>query len=197
MDGIAINRVVAMGVALVLAGCSSGPQESTKPSAPQAGEQRSPAAVHPLVGTWTRETTCQELVAALKEAGLGKNVTDAIAGNVFVPGVMDPDQINPKDPCVGAVPREHSHFFTADGRFGSLDWEGSQVDSGTYEIVDATTFVVSKEFPDVTFHYEVTGETLMLEPVIPECAPDGCFEAEWSVSVAYPGKVWKRVNDSN
>ena len=30
----------------------------------------------------------------------------------------------------------HSHFFTADGQFGSRDQDGSQVDDGTYRIVD-------------------------------------------------------------
>jgi hypothetical protein len=75
-------------------------------------------------------------------------------------GALSPDQIaDPKHPCQGAVPQMHSHFFTADGQFGSKDHQGDQVDDGTYKIVDDRTFVVSKEFPDVTFHYRVTGDT--------------------------------------
>lgn len=76
---------------------------------------------------------------------------------------------------------------------GSLDWNGEPVDDGTYEIIDDHTFVVSKEFPDVTFNYAIEGDTIMFDPVIPECAPT-CFEAPWSVSVAYPGETWERVS---
>jgi hypothetical protein len=71
--------------------------------------------------------------------------------------------------------------------FGSLDWNGEQADDGIYEVVDKDTFVVSKEFPDVTFDFAVEGDTITFEPMIPECPPD-CFEAFWSVSVAYPGR---------
>jgi hypothetical protein len=52
--------------------------------------------------------------------------------------------------------------------------------------------VISKEFPDVTFHYAVNGDTIMFEPEIPACSPD-CFEAAWSVMVALPGVTWQRV----
>lgn len=146
-----------------------------------------------LAGTWERETRCEELVSALTEAGLEQWVLEAVAGNGFVPGVRTPDQIaDPSDPCEGAVPRTHAHFFTEDGLFGSLDWNGEQVDDGTYELVGDDTFVVSKEFPDVTFHYVIDGDAISFEPVIPECAPD-CFEAAWSVSVAYPGETWVRT----
>ena len=70
------------------------------------------------------------------------------------------------------MPLRHSHFFTAEGQFGSRDQDGAQVDDGTYRIVDEGTFVVSKEFPDVTFHYEIEGDSITFEPVIPECSPD-------------------------
>jgi hypothetical protein len=63
---------------------------------------------------------------------------------------------------------------------------------GTYEVVDDGTFVVSKEFPDVTFHYRIDGDTITFEPEI----PDGCstFRCLWSVAVASPGKTWRRVS---
>ena len=67
------------------------------------------------------------------------------------------------------------------------------MDDGTYEITDENTFVVSKEFPDVTFHFDVRGDTITFDPVIPNCAPQGCFEAVWSVLVAYPGHEWHWV----
>jgi hypothetical protein len=108
--------------------------------------------------------------------------------------VRSPDEIpDPAHPCAGAVSRRHAHFFTKDGLFGSLDWNGEQVDDGTYEVVDENTFVISKEFPDVTFNFAVRGDAITFEPVIPDCSP-GCFEAAWSVSVAYPGEQWHRVS---
>jgi hypothetical protein len=58
--------------------------------------------------------------------------------------------------------------------------------------VDEGSFVVSKEFPDVTFHYAIDGDSITFEPVMPECSPE-CFEAAWSVSVAFPGHAWRRV----
>jgi hypothetical protein len=145
------------------------------------------------VGEWQRTTTCAQLVQALEQAGLGKLAPEAVAGNGFVPGITTPDQLaDPARPCKGAVPRKHSHFFTADGKFGSRDWNGEQVDDGTYEVIDDRTFVVSKEFPEVTFHYVIEGDAITLDPVI----PDSCltFRCLWSVAVAYPGRTWRRVS---
>jgi len=146
----------------------------------------------PLVGTWRRTTTCAELVSALKAAGMRKMIVEFVAGNGFIPGVVSPDQIaDPTNPCAGAVPRRHSHFFTRGGAFGSLDWNGHQVDDGTYTITRPGTVVVFKEFPRVTFRYRIQGKTVTFTPTVPK----GCtsFRCAWAISVAYPGKVWKRV----
>lgn len=191
------NLASLFSLALMVASCSSDPSGSTPTEATEEPTTSVSAAAPALVGTWERETQCKEVVSALKQAGLENWLVETVAGNGFIPGVTDPDQISdPADPCEGAVPRVHSHFFTPDGRFGSLDWNGEEVDFGTYEIVDDHTFVISKEFPeDVTFNYTIHGDTLMLEAaMIPDCAP-GCFEAVWSVVVAYPGKTWHRVSE--
>lgn len=91
-------------------------------------------------------------------------------------------------PCAGAVPRKHSHFFTADGRFGSRDANGQQVDDGKYRLV-GDAFVID----GVTFHYTIRGNAaLSISPDIPDCAPS-CFEAGWSIAVAYPGYTWHRI----
>jgi hypothetical protein len=146
----------------------------------------------PLVGTWRRLTTCGELVAALKNAGVGKWVAEFVAGNGFVPGVADAGQIaDPRHPCAHAVPRRHAHFFTTGGDFGSLDWKGQQVDDGKYKVIDKRTLVISKEFPSVTFHYSIAGRNIKFAPVVPR----GCltFRCAWALSMAYPGKAWQRV----
>jgi hypothetical protein len=183
--------VTLVAIASIAASCSSDP--STDGSTGDGRATTSDVAASALVGTWERETRCEELVSALNEAGLDDWVLEAIAGNGFIPGVRRPEQIrDPGDPCDGAVPRVHAHFFTQDGMFGSLDWKADQVDDGTYVVTDDGTFVVSKEFPDVTFDYTIEGDTISFDPVIPDCSPE-CFEAAWSVSVAYPGETWTRA----
>jgi hypothetical protein len=161
-------------------------------SSTAAATPRSAASQPSIVGTWRRVTTCAELAAALTKAGLKKRILEAVAGNGFIPGVTSPDQIaDPANPCKGAVPRKHSHFFTKNREFGSLDWRSQPVDDGTYRIVDNRTIVIFKEFPKVRFHYRIRGRALTLAPVIPR----GCstFRCAWAVSVAYPGKTWQRV----
>jgi hypothetical protein len=152
--------------------------------------------VNPIVGTWSRLTTCRQLVAVLKKASLDDAVLDSVSGNGFVPGVTQPDQIvDPADPCAGAVPRKHSHFFTAEGHFGSLDWRGDQVDEGTYRISKNHTISIGNPDARVRFHYRiVNGTTLLLDPILPKCAARTCFAAVWSVSVAYPGRAWHRTH---
>jgi hypothetical protein len=89
------------------------------------------------------------------------------------------------------VPRKHSHFFTKNRKFGSLDWRGQPVDDGTYRLVDNRTVVIFKKFPKVTFHYRIRSRTITFAPVIPR----GCstFRCAWAISMAYPGKSWQRV----
>ena len=46
----------------------------------------------------------------------------------------------------------------------------------------------------VSFEYRIRGDSLFLEPVMPTCSDDECFEAQWAVAVAYPGLPWKHVD---
>jgi hypothetical protein len=122
-------------------------------------------------------------------------------GNGFIPGVTTVEDLaDPAHPCRGAVPRRHSHFFTQDGSFGSRDWDGNQVDDGTYETVDDHTLVIPYRFEEgppiqVTFRYRIAGGTIRFDPVMPsDCSTSRCREAAaWSVAVALPGKTWRRV----
>jgi hypothetical protein len=145
-----------------------------------------------LVGTWSRVTTCAEQLKALSRPGMERWAVEMVVGNGFIPGARSVSQLkDPAHPCKGAVPRKHSHFFTKDGRFGSLDWNGEPVDDGTYKVMD-NKLVISKEFPRVTFTFTIRdGKTVMFTPVIPK----GCstFRCAWSVSMAFPGKPWSRT----
>ena len=194
-----------MLVLLVTSGCagrespepvsSAGPS-ATSSSTPTTVSGPSPSAGTGIVGEWERITTCEERVEALEQAGLGRFAAEHAAGEGWLPGVTGPEQIkNPEEPCAGAVPLKHGHFFTADGLFGSRDAEGDQVDDGEYRSIDEDTIVVQKEFGEVTFDFEVLPNgTLLLSPIMPSCAASGCFAALWAVSVAYPGRPWDRVD---
>ena len=147
------------------------------------------------MGAWTRETTCEELVQALRDAGMDELVVGFVAGNGFIPGIGEEEQgqIDRDQECKGAVPRVHSHFFTSDGKFGSRDWNGQDVDDGRYR-VSGDKLVISKEFPDVTFRIRIEDNRIMFDPLN---IPTGCttFRCGWSISVAYPGKSWTREQE--
>jgi hypothetical protein len=154
-----------------------------------------------LVGVWQRVTHCQDYVRPLRAAGFEEAALESAVGNGFIPGVTSVEELeDPAHPCRGAIPRRHSHFFTPEGFFGSLDWNAEQVDEGTYELFGDDTLVIPYGFEVgppilVTFHYRIHGMTLRLEPVVPsDCTTDRCREAaSWSIAVATPGKNWRRV----
>jgi hypothetical protein len=183
-------RVLAVALFMIAAaGCGSDTSDPTT-AAPATSTATTEPAADPLVGEWKRTNTCRQLATALKQAGLGDATRELVAGEGFVDGSSTTDV------CANAVDRDHSHFFTPEGQFGSKDAEGDIVDDGTYTITDPGTVIIHKEFGDITFHYTVTGDTITFDPVIPdtECSTDECaFSKLWSVMVAYPGLTWQRV----
>lgn len=154
-----------------------------------------------LVGRWQRTSTCQELVSALRKAGLGVLAPYAWQGQTSSTGITSFKPGSPKptktQPCTGALARLHSHFFTAQGQFGSLDWLGGQVDDGPYKIMNKGTFRIGP----VNFRFRiVNNKTLTLTPVLTKAMvrqaladPAKFSPAFWAVSVAYAGHSWKRV----
>ena len=191
----------------VTAGCSSNSATS-----PPAGASHSPttapsasSAAAGLVGRWERVTTCQELVGELDKAGLGPLAPYAWSGQTsstglssFAPGSPKPTRAHP---CTGALSREHSHFFSQSGQFGSLDWLGGQVDNGPYRVINNNTLYIGSPPIAATFHYRILrGDTLLLTPVLTTAMlrqalahPDKFSAAFWAMSVAYAGYTWKRV----
>jgi hypothetical protein len=188
---------------LLLVGCGADPDDKAVPStagntsAAAAGATSTSAGpdVPALVGEWTRTTTCQQRVDALEAAGLGRFAAEHAAGDGFVPGVTDVAQLDdPKHPCRDAVPMKHSHFFTAGGLFGSRDAQGQQVDDGSYRLVGSDAFTIGTGGGGVTFRYRIeNGDTLYLDPELPACAAQGCWDAQWAIAVAYPGLPWDRT----
>jgi hypothetical protein len=192
--------IVLIAVTITTVGC--GPSSSV-PAAGTPNADASPveSAVPALVGRWERVVTCQEMVGELDKAGLGPLTRYAWLGQTsskgetsYVAGSPTPTLSHP---CTGAIDRQHSHFFTQDGQFGSLDWNGGQVDDGTYRIVDDHTMFIGL----VTFHYVIqSGETLKLTPGITKemvsqavADPKNFSPALWAVAVAYPTYSWARA----
>jgi hypothetical protein len=70
-----------------------------------------------------------------------------------------------KNLCQGAKPQTHSHFFTANGAFGSVDQHGEQVDDGTYQ-VNGSTLKIGNSDVSGSFRFRIQGKTLMLRPLL-------------------------------
>jgi hypothetical protein len=190
-------RAVVLLVVATTAGCGS---DSSEPASKSPTHQSSGTAAAPaqkITGRWERVQTCQALLVALKEAHLAALAPGMLAEDWF--SNASPSQVARKpDPCSGTRPRRHSHFFTADGKFGSVDDNNQQVDDGTYRIIDRDTLRIGRS----RFDYRIEGgKTLILRPVITAAArekaraqPGKFSEAGWQAAVTYMGLPWKRVS---
>jgi hypothetical protein len=202
--------IAVLAIAMTAAGCASGvtappaataappaaspvePASSSQASAPAAGSVEVPA----IVGEWVGVHNCAQIVAMMHEAGLDEFALEQVWGNGLIPGVTTEAGIkDPSKPCEGAVERKHSHFFTTDGRFGSKDFDGNQVDDGTYT-VDGDLLTINEG----RFHFSIEGDKLTLEPEpvdISGCTTKECkFTAAWVLMVAMPGSTWTRGTTS-
>jgi hypothetical protein len=153
-----MRRLVPALIALMMAGgCGSNrvPLTASGTSArPTSSIASIPHAA--LIGEWQRLQKCSELEHSMNKAELHDALLQFIAEDGWIPGVTRVKQIEyPTHPCKGAVARKHSHFFTADGAFGSRDDNGKQVDDGSYRLVGDDTVVIGS----VTFHYKSLATT--------------------------------------
>lgn len=99
-------------------------------------------------------------------AGLGAYAAESVAGDGFIVGVTQAKDLkDPKHPCVGAIEQKHSHFFTADGKFGSRDANGQDVDDGTWRQTDSKTIIIGPANGDTrvgtTFHFTITDNSIL------------------------------------
>jgi hypothetical protein len=185
-----VKRAIIVPVAVTILVSAASQAAGTTPLVGRA-DSKAP----PLVGRWSRVHRCQELVNALKAAGLGSTAPAAVGD--FFPGSTSKQLAKKPDICKGAKPMRHSHFFIASGMFGSVDQNNQQVDDDHYRIVDRRTLRIGP----ATFHYRIFNhKSLRLNPVITAVArrralahPLQFAPAVWMVAVAYPGHTWKRV----
>ena len=189
---------IAATIVVLVVGCGSDNSETAQSASPMPQATSSPRPA-PIAGRWEVLRTCEGMVEALDQAGL-RELAPSVVGDYFPD--KSPKQLARKaDICQHAKPQQHSHFFTDDGRFGSLDQHEQQVDDAPYSVIDDRTLRLSPEFGEETYRYRiVAGNELTLEPIIPTRArhvalanPLKFSLAGHSAAVAYTGHTWKRV----
>jgi hypothetical protein len=139
------------------------------------------------------------MVKSLDQAGL-RALAPSVVGDYF-PGKKPKQLARKADICQGATPQQHSHFFTTDGKFGSVDQRQEQVDDGAYGVGNGRTLRLKLDFGDEIYRYRIVGgDRLTLEPVIPArtkraalATPLEFGHAGHAASVAYAGHIWHRV----
>lgn len=195
---------ISVWLALVITGCGSDDPTSAGDASPTTAavttqSSRGSVGEPAIVGRWERVHKCSELLAALDAAGLREVAAPIVAGDYF--DDMNAAALAEKDElCEGAKPPfVHSHFFDAEGRFGSLDENESQVDEGRYEVIANDTIRLGGD-QGVDFRYKIHGDTLTLSPVLTEAMvetalanPRAITDATRAIAVAYPGQEWKSV----
>lgn len=194
------GALVALLVCLLVPACSSSPDAEPSGGPTTSAESPTSEPVAPLVGLWEQSAevhTCDNFVRALDD----EDLLPAVEPSPLKPGEswheVAKDFCVPSNPSMTDFDVKHSHFFDELGNFGSLGQHGEQVDDGPYKIVNDDTMRIGSS----TFHYDVTGDTLTLDPVITQAkrkealAKPGDFsEAVWMVAVALPGTSWQRVD---
>jgi hypothetical protein len=190
------HLIFAMAAILAFTALGVGVASARTANTPAAPAQ----ATNPIVGRWQQTHKCSWLVQALKERHLGR-IAPGVVGDYF-PNKTPRQLARKRHLCRGAEPQRHSHFFTSDGNFGSLDQHGQQVDDNRYRVIDTRTIKIGDRKFGAKFHYQITdyGADLALSPVITKqmrrqalAHPLHFSAAGWSVAVAYPGHSWASV----
>ena len=179
---------------------AAGPSKAlpTATSLPSATLTATSTATPDIVGSWTRTQSCQEQLAAFEAKGLAE-----VAGYEWITSNWVPNAPpRPSGFCDGAIkPTPHTHFFTADGQFGSRDQNGVQVDDGNYAISSpgvltfpshATEFAYDEQ---ITVTYAVKGNAATFDVIVPTgCAKKpSCGKAHgWALSAFFAGAPWDR-----
>jgi hypothetical protein len=111
MSGRAVVMLVIVGLVV---GCGSDDSDTTQAPSPEAEATTSTRAAS-IVGRWEVLRTCDGMVKALREAGLGK-MAPSVVGDYFPD--QDPTELGGKLTCARA--RNHSNTRISSPRTGSL-----------------------------------------------------------------------------
>ena len=199
-----MHRAIALAaVVLILSACGTDvtapsnapPLATVGPATP--GPSSPPSAADALIGTWVRTQSCEAALAAFEKARLFDQIRLWVVANWVAEG----ETRDIGEECDGArPPEEHSHFFTADGQFGSLDADGNQVDSGDYVLVGANMLAFpshSQEFAydgEILVDFTVVGDTATFKVVKPlsSCENECRISWGWALSAFFRPGSWSR-----
>ena len=169
------------------------------PLATPSPSERSESPAPDITGDWTRTQSCEQQLADFRAKGLAEAEGYQWVTANWVPGAPSPKGT---DFCAGAIaPIPHTHFFTADGQFGSRDENGKQVDDGDYLITAAGVVTFPSHARDfgytgpITVRYAVRGNEATFDVSVPEgCVKDAhCRDAYgWALSAFFDGPAWNR-----
>ena len=182
--------VAAAGMFLLVACTASGPASSatTQPSptasTPSQGStsvatllpSTSATITSEIVGSWHRTIDCPDVRAVFQRYGLLDSHADWACKE-------------------GDPPHPHSHFFTAQGAFGSRDPGGTQVDDGDFTLVSPDTLEFpshEKEFgfSPILVKFAVT-DTATFSVQVPATCVDKCADGyAWALS-AFGTNPWE------
>jgi hypothetical protein len=180
-----VTTVAPSSVGVTRTPSATAAPQTRAPSPPSASPAPS-AELGTLVGTWTRVNDCESFVGALEDADLADLAPEWLVGAGYF---ATEAEIDPADPCAGATEVEHSHFFTADGEFGSLDEHGRQVDDGQYDVVDEDTIALAGGQALVDFALSSDGNAVSFTVPVPEpCEADCRGNYAYLISAFYPGE---------
>jgi hypothetical protein len=191
--------IVLVFVSMV-AGCDSDDQDGADGPSSTPEATGTATRSNTLVGRWELSRTCEGMVKALDHAGL-RALAPSVAGDYF-PDKSPKELARKAEVCQGAEPQQHSHYFTAEGEFGSLDQNGEQVDQQRYRVIDSRKLRIDTEFGPENYRSRIAGgDRLTLEPLIPNRAKRAARAkplefglAGHMAAVAYTGHTWKRVD---
>jgi hypothetical protein len=172
--------VVGIVVTAILASCGS---DGASPSTTNGKTDDDPVSASeprdPLEGTWHTEITCQEMVAALEQAGVSESVPGVVQDEFGLD--QRPERT---DPCAG-VDGTADHTLRFEGGHFAL-FAGEEVGlEASYELIDEDTFVTGP--PDLfTVDFHLEGDSLTMRIVKPtKQAP---YIATWESA------PWEREN---
>ena len=161
---------------------------------PQATSSPRPASI---VGRWEVLRTCEGDGRGPRPGGSSR--ARSVSCRRLLPDKSPKQLARKADICQRAKPQQHSHFFTDDGQFGSLDQHEQRVDDAPYSVIDDRALRLSPEFGEETYRYRIVGgNELTLEPIIPTRSKHEALAnplkfslAGHSAAVAYTGHTWE------
>ncbi len=205
---VAVAVSVAASLALVTASAAvldRPPRPANQPAAtptlflsPPAGQKDASSLSDPtqqaILGSWQSEYVCQDLVQAYKNAGVGRFAPRALGEMHMLKGTAHRLAGDP-NLCNGARRIQRTHVFEPNGNI--LNYQGSTVadECACFTLVgDHTLFNhADPGYPDISLHYEIVGETLTFDVLVPDPCAARCKDQVQYLVGQYGVGPWHRV----